>query len=65
MVLEERGVCKQGEGIVDVDLEEVLAEVDVRLSVKQCENWILGILVELHRISTYLISHGKEHKVTV
>ena len=45
MVLEEGGVCNQGEGIVDVDLEEGMAEVDVGLPVKQC--------VELHRISSY------------
>ena len=36
MVLEEGGVCNQGERIVDVDLEEGLAEVDMGLSVKQC-----------------------------
>ena len=44
MVLEEGGVCNQGEGVVDVDLEEVVAEVgvaevDVGLSVKQCVEW--------------------------
>ena len=39
VVLEERGVCNQGEGVVDVDLEEGLAEVDMGLSVKQCVEW--------------------------
>ena len=39
LVLEEGGVCNQGEGIVDVDLEEGVAEVDVGLSVKQCVEW--------------------------
>ena len=39
VVLEEGGVCNQGEGIVDVDLEEGVAEVDVGLSVKQCVEW--------------------------
>ena len=29
VVLEEGGVCKQGEGVVDVDLEEGIAEVNV------------------------------------
>ena len=29
----------QGEGIVDVDLEEGVAEVNVELSVKQCVEW--------------------------
>ena len=51
--LEEGGVCNQGEGVVDVDFEEGMAEVDVGLSVKQCVEWALGrgmggILVELH-----------------
>ena len=39
MVLEEGGVCNQGEGVVDVDLEEGVAEVDMGLSVKQCVKW--------------------------
>ena len=39
VVLEKGGVCNQGEGIVDVDLEEGVAEVDVGLSVKQCVEW--------------------------
>ena len=39
VVLEEGGICNQGEGIVDVDLEEGVAEVDVGLSVKQCVEW--------------------------
>ena len=36
VVLEEGGVCNQRQGVVDVDLEEGMAEVDVGLSVKQC-----------------------------
>ena len=39
VVLEEGGVCNQGEGIVDVDLEEGVAEVDLGVSVKQCVKW--------------------------
>ena len=39
VMLEEGGVCNQGEGIVNVDLEEGVAEVDVGLSVKQCVEW--------------------------
>ena len=39
VVLEEGAVCNQGEGIVDVHLEEGVAEVDVGLSVKQCVEW--------------------------
>ena len=39
VVLEEGAVCNQGEGIVEVDLEEGVAEVDVGLSVKQCVEW--------------------------
>ena len=39
VVLEEGGVCNKGEGVVDVDLEEGVAEVDVGLSVKQCVEW--------------------------
>ena len=39
VVLEEGGVCNQGEGIVDVDLEAGLAEVDMGVSVKQCVEW--------------------------
>ena len=39
MVLEEGGVCNQGEGIVDVDLEEGVAVVDVGFSIKQCVEW--------------------------
>ena len=53
VVLEEGGVCNQGEGIVDVDLEEGVAEVDMGVSVKQCVDGMGGILVELHRISSY------------
>ena len=58
VVLEEGCVCNQGEGVVDVDLEEGMAEVDVGLPVKQCVEWALrrgmgGILVESHRISSY------------
>ena len=34
-----RGVCNQGEGVVDVDLEEGVAEVDMGVSVKQCVEW--------------------------
>ena len=37
VVLEEGGVCNQGEGVVDVDLEEGVAEVD--MGVKQCVEW--------------------------
>ena len=39
VVLEEGGVCNKGEGVVDVHLEEGVAEVDVELSVKQCMGW--------------------------
>ena len=39
VVLEEGDVCNQGEGVMDVDLEEGVAEVDVGLSVKQCVEW--------------------------
>ena len=39
VVLEEGGVCNQGEGVVDVDFEEGVAEVDMGLSVKQCVEW--------------------------
>ena len=39
MVLEEGGVCNQGEGVVGVDLEEGVAQVDTGLSVKQCVEW--------------------------
>ena len=39
VVLEEGGVCNQGEGIVDVDLEDGVAEVDVVLSIMQCVEW--------------------------
>ena len=58
VVLEEGSVCNQGEGVVDIDLEEDVAEVDVGLPVKQCVEWALGrvmrgILVESHRISPY------------
>ena len=35
VVLEEGGKCNQGEGVVDVDLEEGVAEVDLGLPVKQ------------------------------
>ena len=34
-----RGVCNQGEGVVDVDLEEGMAEVDMGVLVKQCVEW--------------------------
>ena len=37
--LEEGSVCNQGEGVVDVDLEEGMAEVDMGVSVKQCVEW--------------------------
>ena len=40
VVLEEEGVYNKGEGIVDVDLEEGVAEVDMGVSVKQCVEWI-------------------------
>ena len=58
MALEEGGVCNQGEGVMDVDLEKGVADVDVGLPVKQCVEWALGrgmrgILVESHRISSY------------
>ncbi len=36
VVLEEGGICNQGEGVVDVDLEEGVAEVDMGVPVKQC-----------------------------
>ena len=36
VMLEEGGVCNQGEGVVGVDLEEGVTEVDVGLPVKQC-----------------------------
>ena len=39
VVLEERCVCNQGEGVVDVDLEEGVAEVNMGVSVKQCVEW--------------------------
>ena len=57
-VLEEGGVCNQGEGVVDVDLDDGVTEVDLGLPVKQCVEWALGrgmggILVESHRISSY------------
>ena len=39
VVLEEGGVYNQGDGVVDVDLEDGVAEVDVGLSVKQCVEW--------------------------
>ena len=39
VVLEEGGVCNQGEGVVDVDFEEGVTEVDMGLSVKQCVEW--------------------------
>ena len=39
VVLEKGGVCNQEEGVVDVDLVEGVAEVDVGLSVKQCVEW--------------------------
>ena len=39
VVLEEGRVCNQGEGIVDIDSEEGVAEVDVGLSVKQYVEW--------------------------
>ena len=58
VVLEEGGVCNQGEGVVDIDLEDGVAEVDVGLPVKQCVEWVLGggmggILVDSYRISSY------------
>ena len=53
-----RGCMQQGEGVMDVDLEEGVAEVDVGLPVKQCVELALGrgmggILVDSHRISSY------------
>ena len=39
VVLEEGGVCNQGEGVMDVDLEEGVAVVDMGVSVKQCVEW--------------------------
>ena len=39
VVLEEGGVCNQEEGVVDVDLEDGVAEVDMGVSVKQCVEW--------------------------
>ena len=39
VVLEEGGVCNQGDGIVDVDLGEGMAEVDMGVSAKQCVEW--------------------------
>ena len=39
LVLEEGGVCNQREGVVDIDLEEGVAEVDMGVSVKQCVEW--------------------------
>ena len=38
-VLEEGGVCNQGEGVVDIDLEEGVAVVDLKLSFEQCVEW--------------------------
>ena len=57
VVVEEGGVCNQGEGVMDVNLEEGVAEVDMGLPVK-CVEWVLrrgmrGILVESHTISSY------------
>ena len=43
VVLNEGGVCNQGEEVVNVDLEEGVAEVDLGLPVKQCVEWALGI----------------------
>ena len=39
VVLEEGGVCNQREEVVDVDLEEGVAEMDMGVSVKQCVEW--------------------------
>ena len=39
VVLEEGGVCNQGEGVVDIDLEEGVVEVELGVSVKQCVEW--------------------------
>ena len=39
VVLEEGGVCNQGEGVMDVDLDEGVAEVDMGVSVKQYVEW--------------------------
>ena len=57
---QQQGVGVRGRGCMqprrrgrDVDLEEGVAEVDKGLSVKQSVEWGGGILVELHRISTY------------
>ena len=55
VVLEEGDVCNQGEGVVDVDLEEGVAEVDVGLSVKQCVEWdgrdTSGITQDQHKLN--------------
>ena len=58
MVFEEGGLCNQWDGVIDVDLEEGVAEVNVGLPVKQCVEWALGtgmggILVDSHSISSY------------
>ena len=42
VVLEEGGVCNQGDGVVDIDLEEGVAKVDMEFPVKQCVEWALG-----------------------
>ena len=59
--VEEGGICNQGEGIVDVDLVEGVAEVDMGVSVKQCVEWdgrdTSGITQD------QLILNGKEKKV--
>ena len=39
VVLEEGGVCNQGERVVDVDLEEGVTEVDMGVSVKRYVEW--------------------------
>ena len=56
VVLEEGGVCNQGEEVVDEDMEEGVAEVDVGLAVMECVEWALGrglggILLESNTIS--------------
>ena len=53
VVLEEWSACNQGEGVVDVDLEEGAAEVDTGVSVKQCVEWEGRDTSGITRISTY------------
>ena len=39
VVFTEGSVCNQGEGVVDVDLEEGVAGMDMGVPVKQCVEW--------------------------